>query len=304
MDKVSLLILAGGLGSRYQGQKQIDAVSDEKETLMEFALYDAIKAGIRKFVFIINNQFSEKYKEHLKTVLSNRDCTIHFVEQTKDKFIPEEFLPKLSDRVKPLGTAHAVYCANKLVNEAFITINADDFYGFQSFKTAFDIIHGKEISEEKFGMIVFKLKNTLSENGSVSRGICEIKKGQLRHVEEFVKISKLHNEISGLNEKDKRENLDPDALVSMNFWILHPSFFKMAENGLNHFLSSHKDLSKVEFYLPTVIDKALKEKKVKVKIWSTSEKWFGLTYPRDKQVVIDEISRRKKKELYPENLWK
>lgn len=303
MNKISLVVLAGGLGSRYNGQKQIDSVGGEKESLMEFALFDAMELGIRKVVFIINNQFPEEYKDYLVNVLGRRNCSAYFVEQTLTKYIPEEYLEKLEEREKPLGTAHAVYCGKDIIKEAFITMNADDFYGKDSFAKAIQAVNENEIDAQNYAMVAFELKNTLSKNGSVSRGICAIQNGKLIEVEEFTNIEKSSSQIEGSNMDFEQKILNPDAAVSMNFWVLHPSFFELAEKGLTDFLENHSDLSSVEFYLPNVIDQALKEKNVEVKVLSSSEKWFGLTYKGDKVFVKDKIDELKAVGKYPIKLW-
>lgn len=303
MNDASLLILAAGLGSRYNGQKQIDSVSNERETLMEFALYDALKVGIRKFVFIVNSKFPNDYKNHLEQIIRKENAEIYFVEQTVEKYIPTDFLPKLAHRKKPIGTAHAVFCAKEIINETFITMNADDFYGFQSFQTAMEFVSETKNLENQFGLVAFELKNTLSENGGVSRGICTQKDRILTKIEEFVQIQRKENEIIGINENLVRENLKENDLVSMNFWVLKPKFFELAEKELNQFLQENEDLSNVEFYLPTLIDKAIQQNEVEVLVLLTNEKWFGLTYPEDKIKVEKEIESRKAKKIYPEKLW-
>ncbi len=300
MNKVSLLILAGGFGSRYKGQKQIDSVSENDETLMEYGLYDALKVGIRKFVFIANSHFPEEYRKHLIQILQKNMAEIHFVEQTVEKFVPTEFLPKLSARTQPLGTAHAVYCAKEMINEPFITMNADDFYGFQSFKLAYDFISN---SSDDWGMVAFELENTLSENGGVSRGICTIENDFLENVEEFVQIQKTENEIFGIDENQNRKILSGKEKVSMNFWILQPEIFGLIQKDFQRFLMEQKDLSQKEFYLPSVIDKAIQEKSVRFEVLKTTEKWFGLTYQEDKKFVKEEIRKRKTEKIYPEKLW-
>lgn len=303
MNKTSLLILAGGMGSRYRSQKQVDTVSDNNETLMEFALYDAIKVGIRKFVLIINDQFPSKYRNRITGLLNDKDCEIHFIEQTIDTFIPQKYLSKLKGRLKPLGTAHAVLCAKEVIHEPFITMNADDFYGYKTFKKAYQFIDSGKVLESEFGMCAFELEKTLSENGSVSRGICAVSDDQLNHVEEFTSIERSENNIKGLNEELKEKLLSEKDKVSMNFWILHPSFFKMAEYDLAVFLEKHDDLSKVEFYLPSVVDKGIQDEEVNVQVLATSEKWFGLTYPGDKERVMSELKSKKEEGVYPHNLW-
>ena len=291
------------MGSRYKGQKQIDGLNANNETLMEFALYDAIKVGIRKFVFIINTQFPADYKNKITSLLSDRDSEVHFVFQTLDKFVPAEYLSKVNSRSKPLGTAHAVLCAKEIIQEPFITMNADDFYGRETFKAAYQHITSGKISETEFALCAFALENTLSENGAVSRGICGISEDKLTQVEEFTNIEFVNETINGLRESDTSKTLNPTDMVSMNFWVLHPSFFEMLSNDLQLFLQRNQDLSKTEFYLPSVIDKAIQEKKVTVSVLSTSEKWFGLTYPGDKDLVMQELKQKKRDQIYPENLW-
>lgn len=298
------MILAGGMGSRYKSQKQVDSVGFNNETLMEFALYDAIKLGIQKFVFIINDQFPSDYKKKITELLTDRDCEVHFVEQTLDKFIPNQFLSKISKRVKPLGTAHAVYCAKEVIQEPFITMNADDFYGYKTFEKAYQYITAGKISENEFAMCAFDLENTLSKNGSVSRGICKVSSAnKLLKVEEFTYIERVNGIIKGLNEKLKAKTLKEEDKVSMNFWILHPSFFEMAAKDLEVFLEENEDLKRIEFYLPSVVDKAIQEGKVRVEVLPTSEKWFGLTYPGDKDRVMRELEAKKGQEVYPASLW-
>lgn len=303
MNKISLLILAGGMGSRYKNQKQVDAISSDGTTLMEFALYDAIKTGIRKFVFIVNDQFPADYRLKISKLLSVRNCTSHFIEQTLNKFIPKGSLYKLENRVKPLGTAHAVLCAKEMINEAFLTMNADDYYGFETFQKAVKYIQEGNISSTNFAMCAFELNNTLSKNGSVSRGICQISEGKLLKVEEFTQIEEKEGEIQGLNEALEEQKLLGKEEVSMNFWILHPSFFKMAEKELQLFLKKHTDFSNVEFYLPSVVDKAIQQKEIDVEVLSTRENWFGLTYPNDKEIVVREIEQMKENGKYPHELW-
>lgn len=301
--KISLVVLAGGLGSRYKGQKQVDSISRQNESLMEFALFDAVKLGITKVVFIINDQFPEDYKDYLVNVLKKKNCSVYFVEQTLTKYIPEAYEEKLAERQKPLGTAHAVYCGKDIIREPFITMNADDFYGFESFSAAVQAIQENKIDAENYALLSFKLKNTLSNNGSVSRGICTVKNGRLLEVEEFINIENTPEGPQGFNEDLQKEKLDPDAAVSMNFWVLHPSYFEFAEKDLNEFLEENSDLSSKEFYLPGVIDQALKSDQIKVKALPTAAQWFGLTYKDDKKFVSSVIEKLKEKKVYPDKLW-
>lgn len=303
MNKTTLLVLAAGLGSRYKGQKQIDGIGNHDEALMEFGLYDAIKQGFKKFVFIINDQFPEDFKNHLEEIMNKNRCEIYFVEQTLSKFIPEAYLEKIENRKKPLGTAHAIYCAKDIVKEPFVTINADDFYGSETYEVAAKCIAQGDIASDQYAMVAFELKNTLSKNGTVSRGVSDVENGKLKGVEEHTSIEKSGDSIIGYGSTDEKKTLDEEALVSMNFWILHPSFFDFAARDLEEFLKVNQDLSTKEFFLPGVIDKAIQNKELDVKVLSSSEKWFGLTYRQDKETVTDAIADRVKKGVYPENLW-
>jgi UTP-glucose-1-phosphate uridylyltransferase len=300
MNKISLLILAGGLGTRYKGQKQVDKIT-ETETLMEFALFDALNVGIQKFVFIINDQFPTDYRIYLNEILTQNQAEVHFVLQEKNAFVPIKFQNKIKDRNKPLGTAHAVLCAKEIINEPFITMNADDFYGRMSFQLAIEFVRNRTRNE--FGIIGFELGNTLSENGKVSRGICEIELGYLKSVKEHLNIQKREDSIIALNEKLENVELKNSDVVSMNFWVLHPSYFEFAEEGFLAFLENSHDLTKDEFYLPFVIDQAIQEEKVQVNVEKSSEKWMGLTYYEDKNSVQIEIQLLKEKGIYPQNLW-
>lgn len=304
MEKPTLLVLAAGLGSRYNGQKQIDSISKNEESLMEFALYDALKLGLKKAVFIVNEQLPEEYKNRITEILSNKGAQAHFVEQTLNKAIPEDLQPKIKERKKPLGTAHAVLCAQELIQEPFVTINADDFYGYDTLEKAFSSVEKGEVTADNYSMVAFDLKNTLSDNGTVSRGICAVKEHSLVGVEEYKSIQKVDGIVRGNNDETKEEAvLDENAKVSMNFWVLHPSFFELAKRDLQEFIEENDDVSKIEFYLPAVVDKAIQNNELAVNVLSTDEKWFGLTYRDDKNVAVKEIEAQKEKGNYPEKLW-
>lgn len=297
----SLLILAAGIGSRYQGKKQVEPVSKQQETLLEFALFDALKTGIRKFVFIVNSEFPEIYKTKLRTILEKKNAAVIFISQEPSSFIPEEYHEKLKKRKKPLGTAHAVLCAKNEIHENFITINADDFYGFQSFKTAAGF-QRENPDPAEFGMIAFELQNTLSKNGGVSRGICKTKNQFLQQITEFTSIEKKDGIISGDSPEGRKSVLGGRDLTSMNFWILKPRFFEIAEKELRNFLEQ-SDLLTDEFYLPAVIDSGIRAGEIKVKVMHSSEKWFGLTYPEDLNPVRQEIEKLKQNNGYPLHLF-
>lgn len=303
MNKISLLVLAAGMGSRYKGSKQVDSVSVQNESLMEFGLFDALRLGIDKFVFIINDHFPDEFKNKIISILKKRSAEVHFINQKPYLNIPGTLSDLLKNRKKPLGTGHAVYCAKSVINEPFITMNADDYYGRTGFEIAVNMLKTGSITADSYGMIGYKLVNTISENGSVSRGVCGIENNYLIQVEEFVSIQKNENKIEGINPKGELRLLDNNELVSMNFWILHPSFFDLAKTGLNHFFQKNVDFNQSEFYLPSIIDDAIQQNIVKVKVETSPGKWFGLTYPEDKKKVVNEIIKMKSNGLYPEKLW-
>jgi UTP-glucose-1-phosphate uridylyltransferase len=300
MNKISLLILAGGLGSRYNGQKQVDKIT-EAETLMEFALYDALQLGIKKFIFIINNQFPTDYKLHLNEILTKKQAEVYFLIQEKSIYVPEAFHIKIKNRIKPLGTAHAVLCAKDSIHEPFITINADDFYGRNSFRLGIEF--AKKMEGDEFGIIGFELGKTLSENGKVSRGICEIENGNLVSVKEHLNIQKKEEIIQANDESGKGVTLNESDIVSMNLWVLSPKFFEFALNEFVEFLENIQNPESEEFYLPTVIDRAIHQQKIRVKVLKSDEKWMGLTYSEDKNWVKKEIQELKVKGIYPYKLW-
>lgn len=300
---ISLLILAGGLGSRYNGMKQIDTLNENDETLMEFALYDALYLGIRKFVFIINSHFPVSYQEKLNALLTKQGAQSHFVVQTTDCYLPKKKKYLLNNRIKPLGTAHAVYCAKEIINEPFITMNADDFYGRRSFEMAIKHILNGKISESNWACIAFLLKNTLSSNGGVSRGECIIIHNKLKEVHELTQIQYYEGKLKGKNEKNNWQILSEDLYVSMNLWVLHPSIFQFINNELEFFLDNIKDTLSAEIYLPSVIDQAIKNENVQVEVLQSREQWQGLTYQEDKEKVKMFIGRLKEENIYPAKLW-
>lgn len=300
MNKISLLILAGGMGSRYKGQKQVDVISGN-ETLMEFALFDALDLGIRNFVFIINSQFPIDYKNQLTQILNHKGTQIHFIVQDNQQLVPEEFQSRFDHRKKPLGTGHAVLLAKDFINGPFLTMNADDFYGRETFRLGIEM--AQNLQENEFGLIAFELGNTLSENGKVSRGICKSENGKLVSVEEHTEIGYDGNVLIGLNSKKEVSKLNETDQASMNLWILQPRFFHLAEKEFHSFLENMVDNQKDEFYLPYIIDQAIQNQQVKVLIQQTSSKWMGLTYADDKLWVQKEIQKQITKGEYPNRLW-
>lgn len=297
--KKSLLFLAGGLGSRYNGLKQVEGILANNSPILEYSLFDAIRAGFNKFVFIINASVPESFIQKISEILEKRNLEFHWIVQSITDFVPVTF--STENRTKPFGTGHAVLCAKNVVNENFLVINADDFYGKNSFETASKLM--ENITPENYATIAFPLKNTLSKNGSVSRGICEINENEnLKSIEELTKIQSENSEIFAETSNGKRM-LNPDDLVSMNFWMFHPSFFRFLERDFKNFIEKNPD-EKQEFFLPSVVGKCIKENEVSVSVNVSDEIWKGVTYPEDKAEVQEFLKEKIKNGIYPENLWK
>lgn len=300
MNNLSLLILAGGMGSRYKGQKQVDKITNS-ESLMEFALYDALEFGIRNFVMIINSQFPIDYQNELISKLNQKGAQIEFIVQDNHQLVPEDFQSNFLNRTKPLGTGHAVLLAKNSIKGPFLTMNADDFYGKESFRLGIEL--AKNLQKNQFGLIAFELGKTLSENGKVSRGICQVENEKLISVEEHTEIESIGNEILGRNTKHEKVQLKKNDLSSMNLWVFQPKFFEIAQNEFQSFLENMADPLKEEFYLPSIIDQAIHHYQNEVIVLQTPSKWMGLTYADDKFWVQEEIQNEIKKGAYPNQLW-
>ncbi len=302
--KPALIIMAAGMGSRYGGLKQIDTVDDAGDKIVDFSVYDAMKAGFGKVVFVIKKENEADFREALGDRISEHMEVDYAFQDLKD--IPEGFsVPE--GRVKPWGTAQAVLSAAEKVMTPFAVINADDFYGREAFTKIHDfLVNGN--GENEYAMVSFILRNTLTENGYVSRGICSVdEEGFLKSV-----IERTHIEADGEKARytlDGGESWIPlsgDEAVSMNIWGFSPSFMDELRNAFRAFLSDlpkAEDPLKAECYLPGVVDKMLKEGRAKVRVLSSSDRWFGVTYKEDKENVKRSITDLKNKGIYPERLW-
>jgi len=296
--KLTLLVLAAGMGSRYGGIKQIDGFGPNGETIMDYSLYDAIRAGFTKVVFIVREEILETVKEKFLPRLKGKIET-EFVIQSLDKLIPEKY--KNAERAKPYGTGHAILCAKDVIKEPFVAINADDFYGKNSFASI-----AKHFATDTSGahaMVGFTLNNVLSEHGSVSRGIGEKDKNDfLTSVVERTVIVKEGNKIISKEPEGDRV-LDPNAPTSMNFWGFYPEVFTLASSMFEEFLSKNHQNLKSEFYIPLIANEIIHGNKGKVKVLGGGDIWFGVTYKDDKQEVSDKIKALIKKGEYPDKLW-
>ncbi len=298
--KPTLLILAAGMGSRYGGLKQIEPVGPNGETILEYSVFDAIRAGFGKVVFVIRNSFAEEFKARFESKLSKK-IEIEYVYQEIDK-LPSGFeLPK--DREKPWGTGHAVLMAKDVIKEPFAAINADDFYGAEAYQEIAKYLT-QSIKIDKYAMVGYELNNTLSDFGSVSRGICVTNEiNQLTKITETHKIRKENNQVLYESENKETIELTGKESTSMNFWGFHPSIFENIENQFIDFLNHSINQPKSEFYIPFVVFEMIKKGLISVEVLSAESPWFGVTYKEDKPYVIDQIKQLTIQGIYPEKLW-
>jgi NDP-sugar pyrophosphorylase family protein len=295
----TLVILAAGIASRYGGMKQIQSFGPSGETIMDYAIYDAITAGFKKVVFIIREDFAEDFKAIFEPKLQDKIETA-YVYQKLTAFTGNREIPK--ERIKPWGTAHAVLCCKGVVNEPFAVINADDFYGRDAFVKAYNFIEHK-CSNERFAVIAYELANTLSEYGSVSRGVISMNdKNEMTAIDERLKIFRKDDKIV-FEENGKLTELLPDTKVSMNFFCFAPSYIEMCEEEFGKFLDENLQDIKAEFLIPTMADHFIKSGKGVIEIVPTGAKWFGVTYKQDAPIVQANIDSLVNKEEYPHNLW-
>lgn len=295
MSKLSLVILAAGLGSRYGGVKQLEPVSESGATIIEHSIFDALNAGFAKFVFVtrpeLRNEFEQRFVSRLR-----RQAEVEYVYQELDD-LPNGFSAK--GRTKPWGTGHAVYCARNSVNENFAVINADDFYGSESFTRLGNYLSQTKPDSYDFSMVGFKIENTLSDSGSVSRGICKLDAtGDLQTVVETTKISRVGDKIIAQGADGNDEEISTGTTVSMNFWGFTRQLFSLLASDLANFLNAPDYLSK-EFFLPYTVDEAISKGICNVKVLQSAERWWGITYKEDRADVISGIKNLE----YPEVLF-
>jgi UTP-glucose-1-phosphate uridylyltransferase len=298
--KPTLVIMAAGMASRYGSMKQIQSFGPSGETIMDYSIYDAIKAGFQKVVFIIREDFAEDFKEIFEPKLKGRIET-EYVYQEMDKFMGDQEVP--ADRKKPWGTSHAILCASEAVKEPFAVINADDFYGSDSFQKAFNFLQN-ECKEDVYAIIGYELAKTLSEHGSVSRGVCEVDKdNNLVTINERLKIYRENGQIISEEPDGRKQVLPEDAKASMNFWCFHPSIFSFLEAGFQTFLNENIGNPKSEYLIPFSADQFIKKELGIIKVIPTSSKWFGVTYKEDAPVVQKSLDELVEKGMYPKSLW-
>lgn len=294
------MVLAAGMGSRYGGNKQIDGFGPNGETILEYSIYDAIRAGFGKVVLIVREEILQTAKDLLLPKLEGK-IEVGFVLQSIRSFVPEEF--QNPDRVKPFGTAHAVLCAKNAIAEPFAVINADDFYG----KEAYDVLGNflqNEVKPDLHAMVGYAIQNVLSEHGTVSRGVCSMNAAnQLIGMVERTSIAREGEKILAKGDGEVIE-IKEGTPVSMNFWGFHPDVFADIEKMWHDFLPANKENLKSEFYIPTVANNLIQAGKAAFEILPGGKTWFGVTYTEDKPVVIDALKNLHDSGEYPANLWK
>ena len=301
--KPTLLVLAAGLGSRYGGLKQLDKLGPNGETIIDYSIYDAIRAGFGKIVFVIRKDIEDDFKEVIISRLSGKIEVDYCLQELE--YLPEGFeLP--ADRKKPWGTGHAILMAAGKINEPFGVINADDFYGADAFKVLAEFFATLKTKEENlFSMVGYDVANTLSDFGSVARGVCQANKDNfLLTVTERTHIKRSHNGIAYKDDKGDLVFLPSDTVVSMNFWGFTPIIFKQLSELFITFLKENVQNMKAEFFIPSVVNNLIETNETRVKLLHSSARWFGVTYHEDRELAVNKIKNLVEEGVYPENLWK
>jgi len=299
--KPTLVVLAAGLGTRYGGLKQIDAVGPNGETIIDYALYDAMRAGFGKAVFVIRHYFEDAFREKVSSKFDNVVKT-EYAYQELDACLGD-FTPS-ADREKPWGTGHALLVARDVVDGPFAVINADDYYGPNSFGTILGFITAGDTSSDDYAMVGYTLRNTLSDYGAVSRGVCQCDEQMfLRKIVERKKIEKRAGGARYLDGDGTEHTLTGDEIVSMNLWGFQPSVFDHFQSSLDRFLRGHGNRNSSELLIPSVTDDLIKTGKATVKVLPTNDTWFGVTYRQDNAVAVECVRKLIDRGVYPERLW-
>ncbi len=301
MAKPTLLVLAAGMGSRYGGLKQIDALGPNGETIIDYSIYDAIRAGFGKVVMVIRKSIEDEFKQVFFKKYSGK-IEIEYVLQ-EIEYVPEG-ISYNPDRVKPWGTAHAVLMADGVINEPFCVINGDDFYGTDAFKQMAAFLAQQKNDKPDYCMVGYQLARTLSDYGYVSRGVCVTDENKmLLKVTECTQIKRIGSVICYKDAQEVNHSLPDDQIVSMNFWGFTPAYFKDLRVSFENFIRANGDNLKSELYIPTVLSDLINEKKANVKVLSSSAEWFGVTYKEDRSYVVDRLRKLTEEGVYPSPLW-
>ena len=296
----TLLIMAAGIGSRFGGLKQLEKVGPNGEYIIDYSIYDAIRAGFTKVVFVIKEEMLEEFKETIGRIIEPF-IKVDYAFQNND-YIPSRFKPLLKKRTKPLGTAYAIYCAKDKINEPFIVINADDFYGLDAFLKASEYLDN--IIYNHYGIVAYKLINTLSPNGVCKRGIMEVGNNKLSKITECKVVAKKNKIVASSLYSNNGIEIDEDTLVSMNLLVFSPDIFDILNEELSLFLSLHqKNLDDFEFQIPDILDTCLKKNIKTIDVIKTTSTWYGMTYKEDQKDVEKAIKDLIEKGVYKEKLW-
>jgi choline kinase len=297
--KPTLLILAAGMGSRYGKLKQMDGFGPHGETIIDYSIYDAIRAGFGKIVFIIRDAFREDFETYWRPKLEGK-VEMEFVNQDL-RDLPDGFeVP--AERVKPWGTAHAIWVAKNVICEPFGVINADDYYGVDSYHQLSQFLQEKDSKD--YAVVAYYLRNTLSEYGTVNRGVCRVDdRRNLIDVKECFKIKRNDQGHIAYPDGDGSIILDEETLVSMNMWGFFESYFEYCTDDLKSYLENHGHEPTAEYFIPSLVDKLIKSETLDVKVLDTESDWFGVTYPEDKPFVIAKIESLIADGVYPSKLW-
>ena len=304
MSKVTLVVMAAGIGSRFGGGiKQLEAVGPNGEIIMDYSIHDALEAGFNKVVFVIRKDLEKDFKEIIGRRMEKLVEVEYAYQELND--IPERFLKKTEGRKKPWGTGQAILCCKDVVDEPFLVINADDYYGKEAYREAYAYLTGrKDDNAYEACMVGFVLKNTLSDTGGVTRGVCKV--DEHRMLSEIVETSNIVKTAEGaaVQTEDGAVPIDVESEVSMNMWGLSPKFFEVLDKGFDEFLEKlDPENLKGEYLLPTIIGDLLKEGKMKVEVRKSHDEWFGVTYKEDKPDVVASIQKLIKDGVYPEKLF-
>ncbi|WP_029409539.1 nucleotidyltransferase family protein [Treponema pedis] len=304
--KPTLLVLAAGMGSRYGGVKQIAAVGIHDETLLDYAVYDAVTNGFGKVVFIIRKDIKADFRERFFNRIA-RNCNAEYVFQSLDSLLTEEQLSRAVNRKKPWGTAHAVLCAKEKINEPFAVINADDYYGRAAYKTIATHLSTLTNDSAEHAMVGYILEKTLSRSGSVSRGVCVVGNGYLSGISEnknifYKKEGSAEKIISEIDEEEIE--LSGRETVSMNLFGFTPKIFDFFDGYFADFIHKYAESEKAECLLPEAAGLMIKKGLGRIKVYTTTERWFGMTYPEDREIVRKELAGKIKEKYYPEFLWR
>lgn len=299
--KPTLVVLAAGLGTRYGGLKQIDAVGPNGETIIDYSIYDAMQAGFGKVVFVIRHYFEDAFREKVSSKF-DRAVKTAYAYQELDACLGD-FQPS-ADRDKPWGTGHALLVARDVVDEPFAAINADDYYGPNSFSTILRFITTKDAKPNDYAMVGYTLRNTLSDYGAVSRGVCECdEKMFLKRIVECKKIEKRADGARYFDGDGTAHPLAGDEIVSMNLWGFQPSVFDYFQSSFDSFLRDQGDQDSAELLIPSVTDDLIQSGKATVKVLRTDDSWFGVTYRQDRSIATECVRKLIDRGIYPERLW-